>query len=186
MLRDGPRVLMKLVEEVGGKKEASRIACIARVTLNGWLDPTPRKTAKVYQTLWSGYPAPFPGLDRVTEEVVDPDLSFLGFVAAEHGWQGLISRVRTDPAGFGLSLLGRPRSEIVRVCQGLGLPPSTYGRWWDGLSYPKTWRAMDRLAHALYPGQGATFLQLVLDHDPLPRKRRIAPGALGVLYRHVQ
>lgn len=171
----GPRIFGMLVQECGGKIRAGQIAKVSHSTMSRWVNTKPgtlfghRRDMRCYRSMWFGYPSPFPGFDRITEEIFGHETSFLGVSVQARGLPTTMRWLRGID-GFGLEMLDVPAKEIIDASNAIGIPAATRRRWDTAVLYPKQWRGLDNMSmHVL----GTPWITAVLDSstdDSLPRK----------------
>lgn len=177
-----------VVREAGGKAAAAKLAGVSCSTMSRWISNQPgeifgpRKDARQWRSLWFGYPSPFPGLDRVVEEVLSEETSFVSACADKFGIQETIRWIKGF-RGFGLDRLGLPDREIDKVCRSLGVPSVTSRRWRGGLHYPLQWRHLDRLCQRL--GLGTWLEHVLVCNAPNP-PRKVSREALCCMLREIE
>lgn len=184
ILARGPSVLQRLVSDAGGVVRAARICGISRVAVARWTncpvgETFGRATTGDHSAIWMGYPNPWPALDRVTEQLTTPPISFL--TALERAKPGIVRATCAGRDRIGLHQLRLPPDQISSAAAIVGIPRTSARRLISGVEYPRQWMALDRLSLSV---ARLSWLELVLDTDP-QRLRRPAPaGALGVLLEH--
>ena len=186
ILLAGPPVLESLIRDAGGLSAAARIGGTTRATLGRWLRSNPvagsfgagSRGWSSYQSVWCGYPPPLPGLDRVTEAILEADTSFITALSAR-----LDDPVRELALNghFGLDMLFTPDQIRFGLAESQ-VPPSTARRWRSQLSYPVQLRVLDRLSLNL---RERRWIHLVLELRPAEIVERTPPEALGVLLQHL-
>jgi hypothetical protein len=176
----GPRVFDWLVVEAGGIVKASEITGAACATLSRWMNAKPgelfgpRKDARSYRSMWFGYPTPFPGLDRIVEEIEGEHQSFIRMSVEKRGFRETLRWMRGS-RGFGLEMLDLNQAAVLSACESIGVPVATRRRWHSGLKYPVQWRHLDTLsAHVTHRSWLETVISVSLDIVP----RRVSKSAL--------
>jgi len=188
VLTHGPSTLRWLVQEAGGTVRASETSKVAVQTMSRWLtrDPGPifgaPHGAGSYRSIWHGYPSPFPALDRMVEELIDPQNSFIGVLVDRDGWEGAY-KIMFDEQPFGLEILGLSALEFREACEAVGVPRTTASRLWDGCRYPKQLEAIDRLALSVCSQR---WFILLLSHTSHPDRLPIPLGALQCLVSEIR
>ena len=171
----GPKVFERLVQDCGGKMMAGKVAGVSHSTMSRWINTPlgaifgPRKDMRCYRSMWFGYPSPFPGLDRIAEEMYGNEKSFLGKSIEIRGLTETMRWMRCR-TGFGLEMLPLSFKEITGACRKVGIPAATRRRWCAGVLYPRQWYGLDALAGDV---DGVSWLESVLrtsDEGFLPRK----------------
>jgi hypothetical protein len=179
-LVQGPRIFMWLIDQCEGKMNAERAADVSHSTMSRWVNSQPgqvfgqRQDMRSYRSIWFGYPSPFPGLDRIVEEIGGYDQSFLGGCVRRHGLKRTLAWMRGH-RGFGLEMLGVSDDQVVQACAAVSIPAATRRRWRRGVPYPKQWRALDGLCHHVL---GLTWFETVLWVRPSTIPRRVSKEAL--------
>lgn len=214
-LSHGPFVLQSVIREVGGQTRASDRAQISPATLSRWMSSTPgaiygpRRDGRSYRSLWFGYPPPFPGLDRIVEEILGPGSSFIGTAVERWGIRDTSSWLRCAD-GFGFYAMSFDREAVERTAERygaalpilrgedpwedrlqdrvlfgaadrIGLPRESLRRWMNRIRYPRQWQALDRICGDPLRRQRRTWLEEILSVEPDQVSRRIPDAALRCL-----
>ena len=184
----GPPTFKRLVHAAGGKIQASELAQVSSSTMSRWVQSPPgalfgqRKNMRSYRALWFGYPNPFPGLDRLVEEVCGPEHSFIAKAVEKYGLLEALDQMR-DPERSGLRMLGLADANIIAAAHEIGVPPMTRRRWTSDTPYPRQWTALDRLATAI---DGTSWLQSALAYGhSVDRSRKISPEGIASMVQAV-
>jgi len=178
----GRHIFLWLIERAGGRMKAERIAKISSATMSRWLNAEPGSLfgqggkMRNYRSIWFGYPSPYPGFDRIVEEI-DPDKSFLSICVERYGMIRTMAWMR-DPYGFGLEMLELPFEDLRDAANIVGIPAATRRRWTSGVSYPTQWRSLDRLCRRVV---GLSWFETVLYVRPRPTPRTVSNEALRCL-----
>jgi len=182
-LVQGPRLFQWLIEQCHGKMQAETVAGVSHSTMSRWVHSKPgqafgqrhdARTCRSISSIWFGYPTPFPGFDRLVEEIYGEDKSFLGVCIQRHGLKKTLHWMRGF-RGFGLEMLDATPEQIVAASRVVEIPDATRRRWRSGVKYPKQWRALDALCfHVL----GLSWLETLLRVRPVAIPRRVSKEAL--------
>lgn len=182
-LVQGPRIFHWLIERCQGKMRAEALAGVSHSTMSRWVHSKPgqafgqrhdTQTCRSYSSIWFGYPTPFPGFDRLVEEVFGEDKSFLGVCIERYGLKSTLISLRAS-RGFGLEMLELTDRQILNASRAVELPGATRRRWLSGVRYPVQWRALDALCmHVL----GWSWLETLLWVRPVALPRRVSKEAL--------
>jgi hypothetical protein len=179
-LVQGPRIFNWLVQECGGKMGAELTAKVSHSTMSRWSNSPPgqvfgqRQDLRSYRSIWFGYPSPFPGFDRICEEIYGEGTSFIGYCIERHGLQKTLRWLR-GRRGFGLEMIDASEEQVLVACDVVGIPAVTRRRWRHGLRYPKQWAALDLMAKDVV---GLSWLETVLRVRPDTMPRRVSHEAL--------
>lgn len=182
-LLQGPRLFNWLIDQCGDKAEAESIAKVSHSTMSRWVNGRPgqvfgqRQDMRSYRSIWFGYPSPFPGFDRIVEEIYGEDQSFLKVVVDRYGMLRSQRWLRGF-RGFGLEMLDVEPEVLVKACDAVGIPAATRRRWYSGVTYPKQWAALDLLCRHVI---GLSWMESVLWVRPGTLPRRVAKEALRCL-----
>jgi hypothetical protein len=174
----GPILFHRMICAVGGLSEASRISGVSQSVLSKWRSVEPgvgTRDSKLYRQLWFGYPAPFPGLDRIVEEVVGPDSSYLSVLVDSFGEENVHKKMRPFLC---LSVLNLSKVEVAEACEMLGIPVTTWKRWWNGVRYPHIWSSLDVLSRACW---GVPWWRAVVFPPEQNIVRTTPPSAIACL-----
>lgn len=184
----GPPTFRRLVRENGGKIRASDIAGVSSSTMSRWAQSPPgvpfgqRRDMRSYRSLWFGYPGPFPGLDRIVEEICGFEHSFIGDAVARYGVEQALEKMRR-PDSFGLQMLELENSDIVRAANSIGIPSNTRRRWTSKTPYPRQWAALDRLAETV---DRTSWLESVMAQgETRMRSRKVSAGGIACIVQSV-
>ncbi len=170
----GPSVFACLVSEVGGRAAAIEASGLASSTWARWLQRSPGHPfgpggrSSMRRSLWFGYPAPFPGLDRCMEQICGPESSFLQVLVGQKGWVGAYG-VLEKPEGFGLVDVGVTWPDIERL---EFIPHTTRRRLFSSSTMSKSLVCLDRLARAC--GRLGWF-EAVASYQGSPARVRAVP-----------
>jgi hypothetical protein len=177
----GPPLFQWLLSQFPTRLDARTTAGVSHSTLSRWANAKAGKPfgqrsgkVKVYNSIWMGYPTPFPGMDRICEEVFGPDVSFLGYCIERYGISGCRTILRKKE-GFGLEVLRCEHADLLAAAASVGIPQNTVRRWVLEQKYPKQWDGLDRLARKLL---GMTWLEAVLYIRPVKSVKRVPAPAL--------
>lgn len=182
-LLHGPVLFEWMMEQFPKVSTVERVASVSRATLSRWQHTEVGKTfgqgrtssrMRSYHPIWFGYPGPFPGMDRICEEVFGLESSFLGVLIDRMGIRGTIRYLR-NRMGFGLDALELDSSTLHGAGRQIGIPTATLNRWMSGRSYPSQWYALDAMAnHCL----GMHWLDAVIYVRPRNTRRETPHDAL--------
>lgn len=180
-LLHGPPLFHWMLDQFPTRLDAQKAAGVSHSTLSRWVNSKVGKAfgqrradITVYRSIWVGYPSPFPGMDRLCEEMYGSKESFLGHLIQRSGMRYVMRMLRRRP-GFGLEDLQCDHEDLLAAADRVGIPKNTVRRWTFDQTYPSQWKALDGITRKIL---GMTWFEAVLFVRPLPRASVVPPQAI--------
>ena len=176
----GPQLFLWMVSRYNLKLDVEKVARVSHATMSRWLNAEAGKVfgqrhdVRSYRSIWFGYPSPFPGFDRIVEEMYGGSDSFVSIIVDKYGLK-VARRWMKQRVGFGLEMLDVPSPDIFAAAERAGIPYPTTRRWMAGRAYPSQWSALDLISSDLL---GVSWIEALIYVRPSSLPRRVPQEAL--------